>query len=276
MKERGFNRVVTKRDHITILIFGPYGIDDRPILRMNLHVRLNVGLLLYDRHLGCSRLGPPHLEDIDRPLPRIKATVDRQVESITDAEATNVAKGFYVYLSILGAAMAVMGEVSPLNRTTPLISSGAVYNTDVPRPARNPPVAGLAYGVPAGDFIRFLRRHGLDDRVDGYGIHIYYSTPNNIDNALSICDGAGRKHCWLTECGGFPTKGMTCPLGYGPGDDVARFNLVSKVRETLRPFVSRGRLVNAMYYSWNSGGPIYIPACNGVARSGKLAIAPLE
>jgi hypothetical protein len=64
-------------------------------------------------------------------------------------------------------------------------SSGAgradrdVYNADLPRPARNPPVAGPAYGVPVADFIRFLRQHGLDDRVDGYGIHIYsceYST----------------------------------------------------------------------------------------------------
>jgi hypothetical protein len=197
-------------------------------------------------------------------------------EPITDAEAANVAKGFSIYLSILGAATAVKGEVSPLNRTTPVISSGAVYNTDLPRPARNPPVAGPAHGVPATDFIRFLRQHGLDDRVDGYGIHLYYSTPNNIDNALSICRGAGRKPCWLTEWGGFPTQGTSCPLGYGPGDDVARFNLVSKVRETLKPFVSKGRLVNAMYYSWNSGGAIYIPACNGVTRSGKLAIAPLE
>jgi hypothetical protein len=67
-------------------------------------------------------------------------------EPITDAEATNVTKGFYVYLSILSAAKAVMGEVSPLNRTTPVISSGAVYNTDLPRPARNLPVAGPACG----------------------------------------------------------------------------------------------------------------------------------
>jgi hypothetical protein len=116
----------------------------------------------------------------------------------------------------------------------------------------------------------------LDDRVDGYGIHIYYSTPNNIDNALSICDGAGRRPRWLTEWGGFPTTGTSCPLGYGPGDDVAHFNLVSKIRETLRPFVSRGRLPSAMYYSWNSGGAVYISDCNGVTRSGRLAISPFE
>ena len=86
---------------------------------------------------------------------------------ITDAEASNLAKGFYVDLSILGAAKEVMGEVSPLNRTTPVISSGAVYNTDLPHPAKNPHAAGPAYGVPAADFIHFLRQHGLDDRVDG-------------------------------------------------------------------------------------------------------------
>jgi hypothetical protein len=93
---------------------------------------------------------------------------------ITDAEASNIAKGFYVYLSILGMAKAVMAEASPLNRTTPVISSGAVYNTDLPHPAKNPRATGPAYGVPAADFIHFLRQHGLDDRVDGYGIHIYY------------------------------------------------------------------------------------------------------
>jgi hypothetical protein len=197
-------------------------------------------------------------------------------EPNTDAEASNIAKGFYVYVSILGAAKAVMGEVSPLNRATPVLSSGAVYNTDLPRPPKKPPATGTAYGVPAADFIHFLREHGLDDRVDGYGIHIYYSTPSNIDSALSICDGAGRKPCWLTEWGGFPTKGTVCPLGHGPSDDVAHFDLVSKVRETLRPFVIRGRLASAMYYSWNSGGAIYIPACNGVTRSGRFAISPLE
>jgi hypothetical protein len=74
----------------------------------------------------------------------------------------------------------------------------------------------------------FFSQHGLDERVDGYGIHIYYSTPSHIDNALSICDGAGRKPCWLTEWGGFPTTGASCPLGYGLGDDVAHVNLVSK------------------------------------------------
>lgn len=197
-------------------------------------------------------------------------------QPIADAEASNVAKGFYVYLSILSAAKATLGEASPVNRTTPVISSGAVYNTDLPRPAKSPPAAGPAHGVPAADFIHFLRQHGLDDHVDGYGIHIYYSTPNNIDNALSICDGAGRKPCWLTEWGGYPTTGTSCPLGYGPGDDVARSKFVSTVRETLRPLVNRGRLASAIYYSWNSGGAIYIPACNGVTRSGRLAISPLE
>ena len=195
-------------------------------------------------------------------------------QPMPDPEASNIAKGFYVYLSILEAARTVARDVSPLNKTTPIISSGAVYNTDLPHPAKNPPGNVPAYGVPAADFIHFLRQHGLDDRVDGYGIHIYYSTPNNIDNALSICGGPGRKPCWLTEWGGFTTKGTTCPLGREPGDDLVRFNLVSKVREALRPSVNRGALASTVYYSWNSGGAIYIPACSGVTRSGMLALSP--
>jgi hypothetical protein len=75
---------------------------------------------------------------------------------ITDVEAGNIAKGFYVYLSILGAAKAVTGEVSPLNRTTPVISFGAAYSTDLPHPAKNPPAAGPLYGVPAADVTHFL------------------------------------------------------------------------------------------------------------------------
>jgi hypothetical protein len=31
-----------------------------------------------------------------------------------------------------------------------------------------------------------------------------------------------------------------------------------------------------MYYSWNSGGAVYISDCNGVTRSGRLAISPFE
>lgn len=243
------------------------------------------GVKLTALEIGNELNSPPYNGDFDVPGDgRVlgfddlekgwKAWSDK--EPIADAEASHVAKGFYVYLSILAAAKGAMREVSPLNRATPVISSGATYNTDVPHPASSPRVMGPAHGVPAADFIRFLRQHGLDNRVDGYGIHIYYSTPNNIDAALSICDGAGSKPCWLTEWGGFSTTGTVCPLGYGPDDDVTHFGLVSKIRETLRPFVSRGRLASAVYYSWNSGGAIYIPACNGVTRSGRSAISPFE
>jgi hypothetical protein len=195
---------------------------------------------------------------------------------ITDPEASALAKGFYVYLSILDSARTVVRSVSPLNKDTPIISAGAVYNTDLPHPASSSHNNGRAYGVPAADFIHFLRQHGLDDRADGYGIHIYYATPANIESALSICGGPKNKPCWLTEWGGFPTTGATCPLGHGAKDDVKISSLVSTVRETLKPFVNRRLLVNTMYYSWNSGGNIYIPACNGVTRSGMLAITPFE
>lgn len=92
----------------------------------------------------------------------------------------------------------------------------AVYNTNLPHPSANPCGNGPSDGVPAADFIHFLRQHGLDDRVEGYGIHIYYTTANNIDSALSICGGPGKKPCWLTEWGGFPTTGTACLLGMAP------------------------------------------------------------
>jgi hypothetical protein len=48
---------------------------------MHLNVSLNIGLLLYDWHFGCSQLGPFHLEDINGPLSDIKPIVDRQMKA---------------------------------------------------------------------------------------------------------------------------------------------------------------------------------------------------
>jgi hypothetical protein len=197
-------------------------------------------------------------------------------QPITDPEASNLAKGFYVYLSILDAARNVCRSTSPLNRETPIISAGAVYNTKLPLASKTPDADGPSDGVPSTDFIRFLRQHGLDNHVDGYGMHVYYSTVDNIQKALSICSTSGGKPCWLTEWGGFSTKNASCSAGQASTDDSVRLALVSKVRATLKPFVTRGALVNSMYYSWNSGGNIYIPECNTVTPSGALAIRPLD
>jgi hypothetical protein len=197
-------------------------------------------------------------------------------QPITDPEATAVAKGFTLYVSIVAAAKAVARETSPLNKDTPVITAGAVYNTDLPHPAKGISNNGPAHGVPAADFIQFLRQRGLDDHVDGYGIHIYYSAPKDIDSALSICGGPAGKPCWLTEWGGYPTTDTKCPPGVGSGNDPSRSGLISKVRAALRPFISRGLLADAMYYSWNSGGAIYIPSCSGVTPSGMAAIAPFK
>lgn len=185
-------------------------------------------------------------------------------EPVTDPEATNLARGFTAYLAILSAARDV-------ERDTPIITAGAVYNTERPHPAAHSPADRVAHGLPADDFIHFLRQHGLDDRVDGYGIHIYYSTPANINAALSICGGPGNKPCWLTEWGGYPTRDASC-TPQSPGD-ASRAKFIAIVRAALRPFISHGLLVSAMYYSWNSGGAIYLPACNDVTSSGRQAIS---
>jgi hypothetical protein len=125
------------------------------------------------------------------------------------------------------------------------------------------------------DFIRFLRQHRLDDRVDGHGIHIYYSTPNNIDNALSICGGAERKPCWPTEWGGFPTKGTSYPLGYGSGDDLA--HSISSRKPGRRAGLREPKAVGQRHVLFLELRRRHLhPACNSVTRSGKLAIAPLE
>jgi hypothetical protein len=80
MKGRGINHVFVE-SHYFAVIGGSGRVDDLAILRMNLNVRLDVGLLLYHRHFGCCRFGPLHLEDIDGPLSRIKPAIDWQMKA---------------------------------------------------------------------------------------------------------------------------------------------------------------------------------------------------
>jgi hypothetical protein len=65
-----FDRLSLEGHHLSVVV-GPRGLDDLAVLGMYLYMRLDAGLLLHDRHLGCRGLGPRHLEDIDGPLPGI-------------------------------------------------------------------------------------------------------------------------------------------------------------------------------------------------------------
>lgn len=202
----------------------------------------------------------------------------------SDPEAGKVAAGYNVYLRLL-SVVKDWRDQSKLNRTTPIISGGLADWDSGGAPEDF---------VPIGVTLTYLRTHGLDDLVDGYGIHTYPAGHpisvalriRNLDQGvLAMCRKS--KPCWLTEWG-FATRPTPCPLGTGPTADALSAELVTEMRQALHPFFASGRLANAMYFEWPwsptaTGGArgfgIYgaFASCNnatGLTRSGAIAIAP--
>ena len=125
--------------------------------------------------------------------------------------------------------------------------------------------AGLADSGPAGkrphaktdgvsipDTLQFLRQNGLDELVEGYGVHFYPSNPdpntpvtervNGLrERALALCTPA--KPCWLTEWG-FANGDLSCPI-----HDETRAKLIQTEREAFETFVKQGRLAAIIYYN---------------------------
>jgi hypothetical protein len=91
------------------------------------------------------------------------------LNNASDAEANGVANGYRAYLKVF-AVLKEVRDASKVNRSTPIILGG-LANVDLPSPhSYNKQVA-----VAISDSIAFLREHGLDGLVDGYGVHFYPS-----------------------------------------------------------------------------------------------------
>ena len=95
-----------------------------------------------------------------------------------DPEAKQIAKGFLQYLKIL-AVLKEVRDHSRLNRDTPIILAGLVGAADGDRTYNNEGEDKVS--LPAT--IAFMRAHGLDSLVDGYGIHTYPSSDHPGDPA---------------------------------------------------------------------------------------------
>jgi len=139
--------------------------------------------------------------------------------------------------------------------------------------------------------IAFLRTHGLDLLVDGYGIHTYPSSDhpgdpaaaarraarlNSVDLAECRAPGtAGGKPCWITEWG-FPNKDVSCPL-----NDSQRAMLVREMRADFAQAAAERRLAGIIYFAWNSDpwsklvDPDSVYRCGTLTEAGRLAVAPL-
>jgi hypothetical protein len=127
--------------------------------------------------------------------------------------------------------------------------------------------------------------------VDAYAIHTYPSGSQpgnpaadakraaqftNVD--MAECRPAGSKDgkpCWITEWG-FPNSDVSCPT-----KDSGRTQLVKEMRAYFAQAAAQGRLIGAMYFTWNSDpwsktvDPDTIYRCGELTESGREAIKPI-
>ena len=192
-----------------------------------------------------------------------------------DTEAAAIATGYRVYLKAL-AELKQVRDASKLNRATPLISAGL---TDSGPPGKRS--GAKTDGVSLPDTIEFMRQNGLDELVDGYGVHFYPSNPDPntpvaqrvnglAERAFKLCSAA--KPCWLTEWA-FVNRDLSCPI-----HDETRVRLIETEREAFKTFAREGRLAAVIYYNWTALPGFEAQAifrCGALTPAGKSALSPL-
>jgi hypothetical protein len=191
-----------------------------------------------------------------------------------DAEARQIAAGYLRYISIMAVVKDVRDH-SRLNRTTPIITGG-LANAGLPGPKSFN--GQLATSIP--DTIAFLSQHGVDQYVDGYGVHAYTSGDprQSIAQRTSVFEAIfhacnSRKPCWLTEWA-FSKRDQSCPL-----HDDLRVQLVRAERAALKQFIDERRLAASLYYSWDGDFPGQkenmgaVFRCGSLGEAGKLALS---
>jgi hypothetical protein len=198
-----------------------------------------------------------------------------------DSEGQNIAGGMRHYVEIL-AAIKDVRDHSKLNRRTPVVLGGLADNgAEVVWPGAR------ANQVSIRAAIEYLRKNGLDNVVDAYGIHTYpwangpgqsgpmHNRQNRLEEyALSECQPAGRgKPCWITEWG-VQNEDDSCPP---KEDDRARL-IRELMADDFRPYVQQKRVLGLLYWLWQSEAgasheePHTIYRCGTLTDSGRLAI----
>jgi hypothetical protein len=189
-----------------------------------------------------------------------------------DPEGRAISASYKVYLQVMKVLKNVRDH-SRSNRTTPIISAGLA---DGGLPGKKPGQKLDGVSIPAT--IEFLRENGLDQLVEGYGVHVY-PDGSALGPASALIDGMNKdafamctsaKPCWLTEWGfGIPSK--TCPV-----NDQTQVTAVNHLRSALKYFAQQGRLAASIVYTWNyEGDEDDIFRCGSLIGSGKLALSPL-
>jgi hypothetical protein len=189
-----------------------------------------------------------------------------------DSEASKVARGFLQYLKIL-AALKDVRDHSKLNRHTPIISAGmaAATGSDWQRKLQVDSVS-----IPAT--YAYLRAYGLDNLVDGYGVHDYPPVVKPGDKAAVaqrnawldqlIFPPGNAKPYWMTEWG-FSSAAASS------AQDRDRARSVAEMRAYFLHLFRQGRLGGIFWYVWNEPDRDSIYRGGGLMEAGRQAVAPM-
>ncbi len=173
-------------------------------------------------------------------------------------------------------ALKEVRDHSRLNGSTPIITAGMAT------------VNGGAWqqklqldGVSIPATYAFLRAHGLDQLVDGYGVHAY---PQHLDatgkggSARPPLDLASlgekvfppgnTKPYWVTEWG-FASHVTSA------ADDQQRTQDVVEMRRYFLRLHEQGRLGGLFWYVWNEPDPDSVYRGGALLPAGERAIAPM-
>jgi hypothetical protein len=186
-----------------------------------------------------------------------------------DPEGPAVAAGYRNYIRLI-AALKELRDRSKLNQHTPIISAGLAQK-----------LGGREVEVNLHDTIAFLRQNGIDQYVDGYGIHVYPSADAkrplsariaSLDEGMFSACRDGGKPCWVTEWG-FGMSDESCPA------KDTRETVTEAMRSAFQHFAKDGLLGATIYYDWTEvpGKPDSwaIFRCGALTPAGKLALSPM-
>ena len=189
-----------------------------------------------------------------------------------DPEARRVAQGLLQYLKVL-AVLKDVRDHSKLNRQAPIISAGMAAVNGGPWQQK---LQIDSVSIPAT--YAFLRAHGLDDLVDGYGVHDYPAVVPAGDKAAAarraaeldelIFPPGNAKPYWLTEWGFASTAASSA-------DDQTRARSVTEVRTYLLHLYEQRRLGGIFWYVWNEPDHNSIYRQGALVEAGRRAIAPM-
>jgi hypothetical protein len=189
-----------------------------------------------------------------------------------DPEARRVAQGLLQYLKIL-AALKQVRDHSKLNTHAPIIAAGMAAVNGGPWQQK---LQADSVSIPAT--YEFLRAHGLDNLVDGYGVHVYAPQVKPGDKAAiaqmyaqldaNIFPPGNMKPYWLTEWG-FVSSATSS------ADDQARAQSVVEMRNYFLGLYGQGRLGGLFWYVWNEPDKHSIYREGSLLEAGTIAVAPM-